>query len=162
MGGTSSLEGSHPWMAAIYIGQSDFCGGTLISSCWVVSAAHCFFSKYVLNSTAAEDVTHISGKKATLSFSSHFFPSTQCYLLTLESVSLLRNRIPFWVSLWKTKGSLTKSHISWILNSNIFSLYYITNVSKYACCNVYMQMLAPSSDVSKTDVCLLTSTSLNL
>ncbi|XP_012780118.2 hepatocyte growth factor activator serine protease isoform X2 [Maylandia zebra] len=44
MGGTSSLEGSHPWMAAIYIGQSDFCGGTLISSCWVVSAAHCFFS----------------------------------------------------------------------------------------------------------------------
>ncbi|XP_039865718.1 hepatocyte growth factor activator isoform X4 [Simochromis diagramma] len=44
MGGNSSLEGSHPWMAAIYIGQSDFCGGTLISSCWVVSAAHCFFS----------------------------------------------------------------------------------------------------------------------
>ncbi|XP_005464505.1 hepatocyte growth factor activator isoform X5 [Oreochromis niloticus] len=44
MGGSSALEGSHPWMAAIYIGQSDFCGGTLIASCWVVSAAHCFFS----------------------------------------------------------------------------------------------------------------------
>lgn len=25
-------------------------------------------------------------------------------------------------------------------------------MSKYACCNVYMQMLAPSSDVSKTDL----------
>ncbi|KAM9836423.1 hepatocyte growth factor activator [Aulostomus maculatus] len=43
MGGTSALPGTHPWMAAIYIGQSDFCAGTLISSCWVVSAAHCFF-----------------------------------------------------------------------------------------------------------------------
>ncbi|CAJ1086238.1 hepatocyte growth factor activator isoform X2 [Xyrichtys novacula] len=43
LGGNSALPGTHPWMAAIYIGQSDFCGGTLVSSCWVVSAAHCFF-----------------------------------------------------------------------------------------------------------------------
>ncbi|XP_044196429.1 hepatocyte growth factor activator isoform X1 [Thunnus albacares] len=43
MGGSSALPGTHPWMAAIYIGQSDFCAGTLVSSCWVVSAAHCFF-----------------------------------------------------------------------------------------------------------------------
>ncbi|XP_013874993.1 hepatocyte growth factor activator [Austrofundulus limnaeus] len=42
-GGTSALPGMHPWMAAIYIGQSDFCAGSLISSCWIVSAAHCFF-----------------------------------------------------------------------------------------------------------------------
>uniref|UniRef100_A0A672H7R1 trypsin n=1 Tax=Salarias fasciatus TaxID=181472 RepID=A0A672H7R1_SALFA len=44
LGGSSALPGTHPWMAAIYIGASDFCGGSLISSCWVVSAAHCFFS----------------------------------------------------------------------------------------------------------------------
>uniref|UniRef100_A0A3Q3GLH9 trypsin n=1 Tax=Labrus bergylta TaxID=56723 RepID=A0A3Q3GLH9_9LABR len=43
MGGNSALPGTHPWMAAIYIGQLDFCGGTLVSSCWVISAAHCFF-----------------------------------------------------------------------------------------------------------------------
>ncbi|XP_014864911.1 PREDICTED: hepatocyte growth factor activator [Poecilia mexicana] len=43
-GGNAALPGTHPWMAAIYIGQSDFCGGSLISSCWVLSAAHCFFS----------------------------------------------------------------------------------------------------------------------
>ncbi|RVE60553.1 hypothetical protein OJAV_G00182070 [Oryzias javanicus] len=45
LGGSSALPGSHPWMAAIYIGKSDFCGGSLISSCWIVSAAHCFNSK---------------------------------------------------------------------------------------------------------------------
>ncbi|RXN30138.1 hepatocyte growth factor activator [Labeo rohita] len=41
MGGTSAMPGSHPWMAALYIGD-EFCAGTLVSSCWIVSAAHCF------------------------------------------------------------------------------------------------------------------------
>lgn len=41
MGGLSALPGSHPWLAAIYIGDG-FCAGSLILPCWVVSAAHCF------------------------------------------------------------------------------------------------------------------------
>ncbi|XP_069833459.1 hepatocyte growth factor activator [Dendropsophus ebraccatus] len=41
LGGLSALPGSHPWMAAIYIGDV-FCAGSLIMPCWVVSAAHCF------------------------------------------------------------------------------------------------------------------------
>ncbi|XP_066517132.1 hepatocyte growth factor activator isoform X2 [Hoplias malabaricus] len=43
LGGTTSMPGAHPWMAALYIGDN-FCAGSLISSCWVVSAAHCFLS----------------------------------------------------------------------------------------------------------------------
>ncbi|XP_010640070.1 hepatocyte growth factor activator [Fukomys damarensis] len=42
VGGSSSLPGSHPWLAAIYIGGG-FCSGSLIHTCWVLSAAHCFF-----------------------------------------------------------------------------------------------------------------------
>nr|XP_023665196.1 hepatocyte growth factor activator isoform X2 [Paramormyrops kingsleyae] len=41
LGGHAALPGAHPWMAAIFIGES-FCAGTLIASCWVLSAAHCF------------------------------------------------------------------------------------------------------------------------
>uniref|UniRef100_G3R6E8 HGF activator n=1 Tax=Gorilla gorilla gorilla TaxID=9595 RepID=G3R6E8_GORGO len=41
IGGSSLLPGSHPWLAAIYIGDS-FCAGSLVHTCWVVSAAHCF------------------------------------------------------------------------------------------------------------------------
>ncbi|XP_051580290.1 hepatocyte growth factor activator-like isoform X3 [Myxocyprinus asiaticus] len=41
LGGTSALPGAHPWMAALYIGE-EFCAGSLVSSCWVLSAAHCF------------------------------------------------------------------------------------------------------------------------
>ncbi|XP_012928597.1 hepatocyte growth factor activator isoform X3 [Heterocephalus glaber] len=43
VGGSSSLPGSHPWLAAVYIGDG-FCSGSLIHTCWVVSAAHCFSS----------------------------------------------------------------------------------------------------------------------
>ncbi|XP_044537704.1 hepatocyte growth factor activator [Gracilinanus agilis] len=59
IGGSSSLPGSHPWMAALYIGDN-FCAGSLIHSCWVVTAAHCFS-----NSPPKSSVTVVLGQ--------HFF-----------------------------------------------------------------------------------------
>lgn len=44
IGGSSSLPGSHPWLAAIYIGNN-FCAGSLVHTCWVASAAHCFSNR---------------------------------------------------------------------------------------------------------------------
>nr|XP_027795124.1 tissue-type plasminogen activator isoform X3 [Marmota flaviventris] len=43
---------SHPWQAAIFAknrrspGERFLCGGVLISSCWVLSAAHCFLERF--------------------------------------------------------------------------------------------------------------------
>nr|XP_020020902.1 hepatocyte growth factor activator isoform X2 [Castor canadensis] len=62
VGGSSSLPGSHPWLAAIYIGDS-FCAGSLIHTCWVVSAAHCFS-----NSPRRDSVSVVLGQ--------HFFNRT--------------------------------------------------------------------------------------
>nr|XP_013013152.1 hepatocyte growth factor activator isoform X2 [Cavia porcellus] len=62
VGGSSSMPGSHPWLAAIYIGDS-FCAGSLIHTCWVVSAAHCF-----ANSPPRDSVSVVLGQ--------HFFNST--------------------------------------------------------------------------------------
>nr|CAD33922.1 tissue plasminogen activator [Xenopus laevis] len=47
-GGRGAKITSHPWQAAIFYvsrrvaGEHFLCGGTLIHSCWVLSAAHCF------------------------------------------------------------------------------------------------------------------------
>lgn len=51
-GGLFSDITSHPWQAAIFVqnrrspGERFLCGGTLISSCWVLSAAHCFLERF--------------------------------------------------------------------------------------------------------------------
>ncbi|GCC35284.1 hypothetical protein chiPu_0013767 [Chiloscyllium punctatum] len=48
VGGTTTDITSHPWQAAIFIyyrrtkDYAFLCGGSLISSCWVLTAAHCF------------------------------------------------------------------------------------------------------------------------
>merc|ERR1711892_1411866 len=45
VGGTETTVNEYPWMTAIVsaAGESQFCGGTLIASQWVLTAAHCMF-----------------------------------------------------------------------------------------------------------------------
>ena len=40
-GGQDAVCGQFPWQAAIIIDNRFFCGGSLISDQWVLTAAHC-------------------------------------------------------------------------------------------------------------------------
>uniref|UniRef100_A0A4W4HMJ6 trypsin n=1 Tax=Electrophorus electricus TaxID=8005 RepID=A0A4W4HMJ6_ELEEL len=42
VGGVKSTIESQPWVASIFKGEAFQCGGTLITPCWVLTAAHCF------------------------------------------------------------------------------------------------------------------------
>ncbi|KAG7272462.1 hypothetical protein CRUP_031389 [Coryphaenoides rupestris] len=47
VGGAKSLRGDWPWQVSLWLrslskGNHPLCGATLINSCWVVTAAHCF------------------------------------------------------------------------------------------------------------------------
>ncbi|XP_075783955.1 ovochymase-2 isoform X2 [Pelodiscus sinensis] len=57
VGGNQAKQGSHPWQVSLKRWQRHFCGGTIVSAQWVVTAAHCVLDRHLrdyLNITAGE------------------------------------------------------------------------------------------------------------
>ncbi|NWW89502.1 OVCH2 protein, partial [Rhynochetos jubatus] len=48
VGGTQVKQGSHPWQVSLKRRQKHFCGGTIVSAQWVVTAAHCILDRNLL------------------------------------------------------------------------------------------------------------------
>ncbi|NXW31169.1 OVCH2 protein, partial [Phaetusa simplex] len=48
VGGNQVKQGSHPWQVSLKRRQKHFCGGTIVSAQWVVTAAHCLLDRNVL------------------------------------------------------------------------------------------------------------------
>ncbi|XP_056606167.1 transmembrane protease serine 6 [Triplophysa dalaica] len=43
VGGADAVEGEWPWQASLQVSGRHMCGGGLVSSQWIISAAHCFY-----------------------------------------------------------------------------------------------------------------------
>lgn len=94
IGGTSSLPGAHPWMAALYIGN-EFCAGTLVSSCWIISAAHCFLRNPLLSRIRVVLGQHsfndTGPNTRTFGVEKHiFYPNYSLYEPTLNDIVLVK------------------------------------------------------------------------
>ncbi|NXD76216.1 OVCH2 protein, partial [Halcyon senegalensis] len=50
VGGNQVKQGSHPWQVSLKRRQKHFCGGTIVSAQWVVTAAHCILDRNLLKS----------------------------------------------------------------------------------------------------------------
>ena len=44
VGGKSSLQGAWPWVTGILRNGEQICGGSLLTSRWILTAGHCFHS----------------------------------------------------------------------------------------------------------------------
>ncbi|XP_026580077.1 ovochymase-2, partial [Pseudonaja textilis] len=49
VGGSQVQQGSHPWQVSLKRSNHHFCGGTLVSTQWVITAAHCVVSRSLLH-----------------------------------------------------------------------------------------------------------------
>lgn len=41
IGGSNAIPGQFPWQVSIIMDNTNFCGGSLISDLWILTAAHC-------------------------------------------------------------------------------------------------------------------------
>uniref|UniRef100_A0A3Q3FRE0 Peptidase S1 domain-containing protein n=1 Tax=Labrus bergylta TaxID=56723 RepID=A0A3Q3FRE0_9LABR len=42
VGGDNSMEGEWPWQVSLHFSGNLYCGASVLSSDWLISAAHCF------------------------------------------------------------------------------------------------------------------------
>ncbi|XP_004460084.3 LOW QUALITY PROTEIN: coagulation factor XII [Dasypus novemcinctus] len=76
VGGLVALPGAHPYIAALYWGHN-FCAGSLIAPCWVLTAAHC-----LQNRPAPEELTVVLGQDL------HNQSCEQCQTLAVRAYRL--------------------------------------------------------------------------
>ncbi|XP_039736009.1 coagulation factor XII isoform X3 [Pteropus medius] len=74
--GLVALPGAHPYIAALYWGHN-FCAGSLIAPCWVLTAAHC-----LQNRPAPEELTVVLGQDR------HNQSCAQCQTLAVRTYHL--------------------------------------------------------------------------
>uniref|UniRef100_A0AAY5KXM7 trypsin n=1 Tax=Esox lucius TaxID=8010 RepID=A0AAY5KXM7_ESOLU len=126
LGGISAQHGSHPWMAAIYIGVDSFCAGTLVASCWVVSAAHCFFRRYCGNGGTSGPHSCLGRPFLFVLLSPYIFPkSFSVYNPTLHDIGNLLAH--------SYLHPLISTHTQTFIHSLCYSTRSYTHLYHYCC-----------------------------
>nr|CAD7459488.1 unnamed protein product [Timema tahoe] len=87
IGGASAARGQFPWQAYLILGGSGLCGGSIISSSWILTAAHC------LQGFDTFSVTLGSTSRAVAQVGSHTQVSRLAIIHAQYSGLLIRNDI---------------------------------------------------------------------
>ncbi|XP_033033067.1 coagulation factor VII isoform X1 [Trachypithecus francoisi] len=98
VGGRVCPKGECPWQVLLLVNGAQLCGGTLINTLWVVSAAHCFDKiKSWRNLTAVlgeHDLSEHEGDEQSRRVAQVIIPSTYVLGTTNHDIALLRLQRP--------------------------------------------------------------------
>uniref|UniRef100_A0A3B4A888 Peptidase S1 domain-containing protein n=1 Tax=Periophthalmus magnuspinnatus TaxID=409849 RepID=A0A3B4A888_9GOBI len=147
VGGSNASEGEWPWQASLQVRGQHVCGAALVTSVWLLSAAHCFSElRSVLQRTVAVGPAQSSGK---ILLHQYYQPDKHDYdlaLLRLEQPSLAQP-----VCLPPPTYLLSPGRVCWITGwgalyegaSNVLQKVDVQLVSEEACVDSYGLHISP-------------------
>eukprot|EP00058_Branchiostoma_floridae_P004012 XP_002589500.1 hypothetical protein BRAFLDRAFT_88359 [Branchiostoma floridae] len=111
IGGFEATPGSVPWQVSLQRSGSHFCGGTLLNSQWVLSAAHCLVSGMTV--VAGEhDLSRNDGHEQSRGVE-RIIPHPNYNDNTLDNdIMLIKLSSPVTISSWVSPASLPDSMVS--------------------------------------------------
>ncbi|XP_059149265.1 coagulation factor X-like [Physella acuta] len=88
-GGHDADHGSIPWQANLMLNEEQFCGGTILSEYWVLTAAHCY-NKYANYKVVVGDIDQLKDEDEDEKFKVEKFIKHKDYFLNISDGNVVK------------------------------------------------------------------------
>ncbi|CAH6777625.1 serine protease 42 [Phodopus roborovskii] len=95
MGGVQAQERKWPWQVSIRVRHMHICGGSLISAQWVLTAAHCIYSRIEYNVKMGDRSVYLQNTSLEIPIKSIFvYPQFSSAIIVKNDIALLKLKYP--------------------------------------------------------------------